>query len=186
MYRWDDCFQVSWIFQVLVIFLWFFLITQTQRFWWIFLRNNKRVLLGYRRDLGNTSNISILSVSHIKHFIIKYIKFTHSCFKIIFRYDSFSCPIEKNSFFLLFENSNLTLFYFEADNIMRIAISFFFWNTIIKLHYVQQALKTSSHSSLSYGFEAISRPIFTLFDLSDKKNVVTVLWRNVFVSMDTK
>lgn len=53
---------------------------------------------------------------------------------------------------------------------MRIAISFFFfWNTVIKLHYVQQALKSSSHSSLSYGFEAISRPIFTLFDLSYKK-----------------
>lgn len=51
--RW--LFSLSWFFQVLVILLWFFLITQTQRFWWFFLKNNKSVLLGYRRDLGNIS-----------------------------------------------------------------------------------------------------------------------------------
>lgn len=76
-----------------------------------------------------------ISVSNQTYFfIIKFIKFIHSFLSMMFTVFN-----TENHLFLLSKNSNLKLFNFEAENIMRIAILFFYRNTIIKPHYIQSS-----------------------------------------------
>lgn len=74
----------------------------------------------------------------------------------------------ENHLFLLSKNSNLKLFNFEAENIMRIAILFFLSKHNHKTSLYSKLI-SSLHRSHSWGFESVSRPIFTLFDLSYKR-----------------